>query len=1114
MPRTNPDSRLHYWLIVVLVTVLAYHLASALTSDVGQPGKASANTQSSLGDVPKLEAGKPIEREMKGGESHNYEILLEAGQYLNVTVDQRGIDVVVKLIAPNGKQLTEVESPNGTQGPKQLEYICGVSGSYHLRVASLEKDAPVGRYLVKIVEVRAATENDRAVQEATQLNQEVEHLFGEGKYSAAIPLAERALVIRQNSLASDNPSVAESLSNLALLYKTVGEYAKAEPLYERALSIYEKALGPTNPSVAYVLANLSALYNATGDYAKAEPLIRRSLSNFEKTLGPYHAEVGTALSHLGALYENSGDYAKAEPIFQRSLSIFEKSVGSDHPLVAGAVNNLAHLYEKMGNYSRAEPLYQRSLSIREKAFGPNHPEVAGALNNLAALYDSKNEYGKAEPLYQRSLSIKEKAFGPDSPDVALALNNLAGLYVNQGDYARVEPLIQRSFAIFEKTLGPNHPDMATALNNLAYVYYTRGDYAKAELLFQRSLLIREIALGSDHPDLATTLSNLAALYGAKGETQRAIGYQVRCNDSADRSFTRNLSTGSESQRVFYIKQTAKYTDTTLSLHAQQAPDDLAARRMAMKVILQRKGRALDATADAVAALRRRASPEDQKIIDRLADARAHLSRATLGGPGRESIEKHKSDLKALDEVVEKLEAELSDRSVEFRVQATPVTIELVQKSLPARTALIEYAAYRTFDPKTKRDEAFGTTHYSAYVLQDKGEVLWVELGEAKPIDDAINSLRDALRKDEDKPLSNIDRDVKPLARKVDELMMRPVRRLLGTTNDVFLSPDGAINLLPFAALVDEKGEYLIKRYHFTYLTSGRDLFRLQERLPSKTAMTIVANPDYGPMSSDATGRGLKTSKPHLAVVGKVKPANAINPEATPLKAIDFSQVEFPPLAGTEQEARALKALMPEAMTLLHEQATKAAVERVNAPSILHVATHGFFLEDLVVGTATDDGGVAVGRSPGMSPAMRVENPLLRSGLALAGANLHKSGHDNGILTAFEVSGLNLWGTKLVVLSACETGVGEVKNGDGVYGLRRALVLAGSESQLLSLWKVDDEGTRNLMIDYYRRLKSGQGRSEALRQTQLKMLSSKDRQHPYFWASFIESGEWANLDGKR
>jgi CHAT domain-containing protein len=225
---------------------------------------------------------------------------------------------------------------------------------------------------------------------------------------------------------------------------------------------------------------------------------------------------------------------------------------------------------------------------------------------------------------------------------------------------------------------------------------------------------------------------------------------------------------------------------------------------------------------------------------------------------------------------------------------------------------------------------------------------------------------------------------------------------------------------------------------------------------------------------------------------------------------DLSEVYFAPLGGTAQEAQAIKSLFAEATVLTDTQATESELKRVAAPRILHIATHGFFLTD-VAGSSSDASEI---KTRAIRASTKIENPLLRSGLALAGANLHKSGNDDGILTALEASGMNLWGTKLVTLSACDTGLGEIKNGEGVYGLRRAFVLAGTETLVMSLWPVSDYVTREIMTAYYRGLKQGQGRGEALRQVQLSMLKQKGREHPFYWASFIQSGEWANLEGKR
>jgi CHAT domain-containing protein/tetratricopeptide (TPR) repeat protein len=353
-------------------------------------------------------------------------------------------------------------------------------------------------------------------QSSDQDAKAAEELYQAGKYSEAIPLAQRALAIREKSLGRDHPDVAYSLNYLAVLYGNQGRYADAEPLYKRSLAIWEKSLGRDHPYVALSLNNLAVLYGKQGRYADAEPLHKRSLAIREKALGRDHPDVAQSLDNLAVLYRNQGRYADAEPLYKRSLAIREKALGRDHPDVALSLNNLAVLYRSQGRYADAEPLYKRSLAIWEKSLGPDHPDVAQSLYNLAALYSDQGRYADAEPLYKRSLAIREKSLGPDHPDVARSLNNLAVLYVTQGRYADAEPLYKRSLAIQEKSLGRDHPDVAYSLTNLAVLYRSQGRYADAEPLYKRSLAIREKALGRDHPEVAESLNLLATLYGDQG----------------------------------------------------------------------------------------------------------------------------------------------------------------------------------------------------------------------------------------------------------------------------------------------------------------------------------------------------------------------------------------------------------------------------------------------------------------------------------------------------------------------------------------------------------------------------------------------------------------------
>lgn len=1258
-----------------------------------QTAASNAATTRNEDGVHALKMGEPVERELAGGGTHNYRITLTTGQFLRVVAEQRGIDVVVALFGPDGKQLLEVDSPNGTDGPEPLAWIAESPGSYRVEVRSLEKDAAPGRYVIALSELRGATERDHALiareqnlRQADQLDVEAGKLSDAGKLEQALPLAEQALALREkalggehpdvatalkkladlyktksdydkaeslyqralairervlgsehpnvastlsgladicyyksdfdraeafykralailektdgpenpnvalilNNLASihtqkgdyaqaeplqqrvlalleklqgpDHPNVALALNNLAQLYTLKGDYAQAEQLYQRALAIREKALGPEHPDVALTLNNLAYDYDLSGEYTRSEQLYQRALSILEKRLGANHPDVATALSNLGSLYQKTGEYAKSEQFYQRALRVREQALGANHPDVASSLNNLAGVFQDRGDYVNAEALQRRALGIWERALGPDHPDTARALNNLAATYNDKGDYAQAESLYQRALAIREKAFGPEHPSVALSLNNLAFLYNGKEEFAKAEPLLQRALAIWEKALGANHPDVATALNNLAAVYEKQGNYDAALPLHKRALAIREQALGPRHPDVANSLNNLAVLYfnkgdsvaaepfaqralaiweqalgpehpavaGAlnnlmtisdrKGDYAEAVGYAARAGEIIERNLALNLATGSERQRLAYLATYAGDFDRYVTLHLRRAPSDARARDLAISTILRSKGRVLDATADSFAALRRRAVPEDQALLDNLKETNSRLALLAFNS-ARQITPERRQQIRDLEARKELLEAEVGRRSVEFRAQSQPVTLARVRAAIPADAALVEFFAYHPFDARAKTGERFGPARYVAYVVRRQGVAQWTELGEQQAIDAMVTKLRKALR-------DRQRRDVKQLARFADEKIMRRVRTLLGSTRRVFLAPDGALNLLPFSALMDEKGRYLVEHYEFSYLTSGRDMLRLEVEQPNKQRAMIIANPDFGETGQDGKARQR---------ILKYQPgAKTANDDGGVL-----SEYYFPPLQGTAEEARALNAMIADATVMTQAQATESALKQASSPRILHIATHGFFLDDPLVGNA--EGRLLRPKSSEAMAAGRIENPLLRSGLALAGANLHRSGEDDGILTAQEVAGLDLWGTKLVVLSACDTGVGEVKTGEGVYGLRRALVLAGSESQVMSLWPVSDAGTRDLMIEYYKRLLAGEGRTEALRQAQLRMLGHPDRNrdqsgpllkranppsgstkehrkkdfsHPYYWAGFIQSGEWANLDGKR
>jgi len=753
-----------------------------------------------------------------------------------------------------------------------------------------------------------------------------------------------------------------------------------------------------------------------------------------------------------------------------------------HPAVATSLNNLGELYRAQGAYDKAEPLYVRALAIREQVLGPMHPHVAQSLNNLAALYQAQGAYAKVEPLYVRALAISEKALGPTHPDVAPCLNNLAELYREQGTYDKAEPLYVRALAIVEKALGPMHPHVAKSLNNLAQLYLAQGAYAKAEPLYVRALAIVEKVLGPTHPDVATSLNNLAELDRAQGAYDQAETRAARAAEIREQQLRTELARLSEPRKRALMMLLQGETYGLISLHVDAMPGSAAARELALTTVLRRKGRILDSLVDGETRVRAHLTPVLRDQLDQLAQARTELVARLYAPAALRNIADHNA-VDALRARIETLEAALSAASEDFRAQVEPVTVAQVQAALPAGAALIELVRYRRFDPRQPRP--WQDERYVAYLLTSSGPSQWVALGEAATIDTAVDAVLAAMNNQVSVQTT------KATLQRLDALVFAPIRPRLTGVKHLILAPDSRLNLVPFEALVDSEGHYALENYLVSYVTTGRDLVRLASPQRSRSSAVIVVAPDYGPL-------------PSPTVAGAVK---------------------FLPLAEAAAEATDLRRYFPTA-PLTGGGATKSALAVLTGPAMLHVATHGFFARDPdpsarrtvaaspggPVSTVCDAlrGMVVDCGTSRLTSLPRSDDPvegLDRSGLAMAGANRGAE----GIVTARELAGFDWWGTQLVVLSACETGVGAVPSGDGVYGLRRALVLAGAASQVVSLWSVSDASTRALMRDYYGELARGTGRAEALRQAKLRLMRQPRYAHPYYWAAFIPAGEWRPLD---
>ncbi|MGV7222670.1 MAG: CHAT domain-containing tetratricopeptide repeat protein, partial [Nitrospinales bacterium] len=908
-----------------------------------------------------------------------------------------------------------------------------------------------------------------------------------GDYGKAEPLFQRSLKIKEKKLVSDHPDVAVSLNNLALLYSNMGDYDKAEPLYQRSLKINEKVLGPDHPKLAVPLNNLASLYQDMGDYGKAVPLLQRSLAIREKALGPDHPGLALVLNNLASLYQDMGDYGKAEPLYQRSHRIWGKALGPDHPDVGKSLNNIASLYVLMGDYGKAEPLFQKSLTIYEKALGPDHPGLALVLNNLASLYQDMGDYGKAEPLYQRSFKIWEKALGPDHPDIAAALNNLAMLYHDMGDYGKAVPLLQKALAIREKVLGPDHPDVAVSLNNLATLNINMGDFNRAESLYQRSLSIKEETLGPDHPDVAVSLNNLATLEARSKNYPAALIYFWKALAIEEGNIQNIFSIATEEQKLKFIQKTSVGYQAALSLIHQQFPEDDSAVRFGLDLVLRRKGIVLDAQSRVLMSLKENMSPESLKDWEALSTSRGRLAQILLNKPKEVSHQEYRKEIESLQKQIEKTEKRLIDKSglIAQELKQRKITSIALSKILQAKSALVEFVKIPDYDFGKNKWKDW---RYLAFILRPDGTVTLKDLGDAEELEKHASNVLKSIQASE--------ASQKQTALALNELFKTvwlPLENHIQGIDNVWISPDGILNLIPFAALMNDAGGHLLESYELAYVTSGRELIGMDADRPNpESNLLLVANPAYDRQKN----YGIEVSS------------------SSAFRSRDF-RGHFSPLPGTQMEAETLPALVPGSddrkKVVTGDHATEGIVKSAKSPSIMHLATHGFFIKDNPSKLPNDSNRTAfISKEQPKGPQKLYENPLLRSGLAFAGANHASeiSEGDDGILTALEISGMNLYGTDLVVLSACETGVGEVKNGEGVFGLRRSFALAGARNLMMSLWPIADKITANQMTNFYKNLQTHPP-ATALRKTQLETIRQLKKKYgfasPALWAPFIIQG---------
>jgi CHAT domain-containing protein/tetratricopeptide (TPR) repeat protein len=878
----------------------------------------------------------------------------------------------------------------------------------------------------------------------------------------------------------------------AVAFRAERRFREGAEQARRAVAIYETQLPTEDLRRAESLRLLGTLQNDLQDFKSAADTFSRELSARQQATPGDVGNIGQTMNELANTRRRLNQLIEAKELLQQALTIQSKGLPADDLRIGETAINLASLENALGDRVAAETHFAMALRIYD-----SRPEdslsnqallnKAALLNNFGRMYFNAAEFEKARPLVLRSIVLREKvAPNPQAdPAVLLGYTNLAAIHQEAGELAEAVPLYERVLGMYERIPNAPQTNRAGTMMNFAMVRLLQGDFKAAEPLYMGALEAREAVLGPHHLEVAATLERIAVFHQVANRSDDAFRAMSRATEIHEEHLRTILMSGSDQERQAYMTTVQENLDVALSLRSAQLSSHADASTWAATLVMRRKGRVLDAATAMTQRVTARMTDEEQQLSKKLAAARSRLAalvlQSTEAPPGEREAQRRKFEAD-----VDTIESELAARSREFAAELRTVDLAAVQKQLPTGTTLVEYVRYRPFDPRAiKKIDRFGEARYAAFVTSAIAGPRWFELGPAAPIERGIVAFRESLRTpsfargvDATRGLKlSAPTNVRTAARDLGRLLLDPIQSELARAQRVLFAPDGELSIIPFAALQDSRNRFLVEQVEVGYLTSGRDLIGRIDRPRSDEAPLVVADPIFTVEGATASGA-----------------------------------VEFPPLPGTAQEAEVLRTLIPNTRVLTGSAATERALKNVKGPRVLHVATHGFFLrsEEKIANAADTQRAVSLAA---VDPQEAARQPLLRSGLALAGANQRKGGDgEDGLLTALEAASLDLRGTQLVVLSACETGLGEVRSGDGVYGLRRALTVAGAETQVMSLWQVSDEATRDLMIAFYKQLAGGAGRAAALRNVQLQLLRSKDWSHPFYWAAFVAAGAWEPLRG--
>jgi CHAT domain-containing protein/Flp pilus assembly protein TadD len=969
------------------------------------------------------------------------------------------------------------------------------------------------------------------------------HTFNEkGDYLLAEPLYIESLEMYRRIYHEDNSDLANSINNMAEFYLLKGEYTKAENLYIEALEMRKHLFKSDNSDLALSINNLARFYLEIGLYNKAEPLFIESYEMFKRIYTSDNPKLAFSISNLGYFYQKMGEYSKAEPLFIESIEMSRHLYKTDHPDLAMRIGNLANFYLEISDLKKAELLFEEALKINRNFFKKDHVDLARCINNMAQFYQNVNEYKKAEPLNIEAIDMIRKIFNTNNQDLALYINNLAVLYYKIKDYKKADSLLNEALEMYRSIFKIPNQELARCINNIALVYDKLDNIKKEEELLLESLDIYRNVFKNDNPETANCLNNLGLLYEYNGNEQKAESYYLESYNMRKRLLNTDNPDLAKSMRdlaAFYenkkklkadtlykesIKMISNYLINTFPIFSEKGKElfwdnfeidyiwfnSVVVNRWkenpsminyAYNNCLLTKGLLLNS----VQKVKNVILNSNNK--DLLSKYDEWLVQKSIISKYYTTSEQQLKDLKInLDSIIDNAnskEKELSKLSYNFAKEYTEKKIvwQDVHNSLGKDEAAIELVRYPYY---IKNCDSF-PMYYSALILRKDSsspQLVVLDNGtdlEKKHILKYNKMVRDL--SDEYKNGNKIwtDSYINNSLKDMYINFWQKIQEKLVGVKTVYLCVDGVYNKINLNTLINpETGKYLAEELDLRIVTSTRDLVNrfliVENNKSGNNTAELFGSPKFNLDSNEINDISRK-----YAVNKQSFDYNSSNNKLsrgssdTLLRGLGYDE-----LPGTKTEiekiAEILKSKGWTTNTHTGIDATEESVKSVRSPKILHIATHGEF--DRNNETSEEQKKI-------------YENPLLKSKLILAGGENTRlklgnnesidSGTEDGYLTAYEVMNMNLDNTELVVLSACETGLGEIKNGEGVYGLQRAFQVAGAKSLIMSLWKVPDAPTQELMLSFYSKWLGGMDKREAFRQSQMEL--AKNYPNFYYWGAF-------------